>query len=156
MFLIREYRPDDKKESVEIYKRAMEYTGLYDEECRIESNYNCIADECTGAGGIFLVGEYKGDIIAVGGIKKSRNGLAEIKGMAVRPDMQGRGFGKQLLAEIEKRTLKAGYRGIKLETTETQVTAQRLFVSSGYMQKGTMQILDENLMLFEKLYNFNT
>src|SRR5215472_15222082 len=56
--------------------------------------------------------------------------------IAVAPDHQGLGLGRQLLAFAEAEALRRGYREIRLYTHQTMVENQRLYASIGYEETG--------------------
>jgi ribosomal protein S18 acetylase RimI-like enzyme len=56
--------------------------------------------------------------------------------IAVFPNRQGLGLGRQLLAFAETEALRRGYREIRLHTHQTMVENQRLYASIGYQETG--------------------
>ena len=58
--------------------------------------------------------------------------LAEIKRMFVTADARGRGHGRRLLAELERRAAAAGATRVRLLTTEVLTEAMALYESAGY------------------------
>lgn len=86
--------------------------------------------------GEFLVGEYEGRVIAMGGLRQLSEEGAEIKRMRVHPDFQRRGFGQAILAELEVRARDLGYTTLYLDTTVQQVPAQRLYLMRGFRDAG--------------------
>jgi GNAT superfamily N-acetyltransferase len=57
---------------------------------------------------------------------------AEIKRMYVEQPSRGRGFARQLLADLEQRAGAAGYSVARLETGIYQADAIRLYEAAGY------------------------
>lgn len=68
----------------------------------------------------------------MGAVRRTSADKAEIKRLRVHPDMQRRGFGQQILSELEIRAAGLGYRVLHLDTTTNQVAAQALFAKNGY------------------------
>ena len=58
--------------------------------------------------------------------------LAEIKRMFVTADARGRGHGRRLLAELERRAAATGATRVRLLTTEALTEAMALYESAGY------------------------
>lgn len=82
--------------------------------------------------GLFLVGYVAGDAVACGGLRRLREGIAEIKRMYVAPGWRRRGLGRRLLAGLEQAATNAGYREVWLETGTAQPEALELYRSAGY------------------------
>ena len=55
-----------------------------------------------------------------------------IKVVAVRPDLQGKGLGSRLLEEIESRARGQGFEALTLETAEIMVDMLRLYGRHGF------------------------
>jgi ribosomal protein S18 acetylase RimI-like enzyme len=100
------------------------------------------AADFTSPSGLFLVGYLDGvgrTAVAMGGWRRlgDRPGLpsqnaAEIKRMYVAPSARGRGLSRMVLAELEATAREAGLDWLVLETGQPQVSAVRLYRSSGY------------------------
>ena len=58
---------------------------------------------------------------------------AELRNMAVDPAHQGQGVGIKLVAEGRRRLLKLGVKRIFLEVRASNITAQRLYFSTGFI-----------------------
>ena len=82
--------------------------------------------------GLFLVGFVGAEPVASGGFRRYDDEAAEIKRMYVVEDRRGVGYARRLLAELEARAARAGYRRIVLETGLRQPEAIALYESSGY------------------------
>jgi len=62
-----------------------------------------------------------------------------LRGMAVLPDVQGRGIADQLLARAEAEFIKANCSQITLDTTEPLERAMRFYERHGYRRSGRIQ-----------------
>jgi GNAT superfamily N-acetyltransferase len=82
--------------------------------------------------GTFLVVNDDADPIGCGGIRSLGYGVFEVKHLWVRPVAQGRGIGRALLAELERRAVDLGASRIVLDTNASLEAAGRLYLSSGY------------------------
>lgn len=70
--------------------------------------------------------------VGCGGIQLQAPGYAEIKRMYVRPDMRGKGIGKQIVSEIEAFAKQANVRTLRLETGAHQPEAIHMYQKLGY------------------------
>ena len=84
--------------------------------------------------GTFLVMRLHGRPVGCGAFKRDRPDVAYLKRMWVSPAARGLGLGRRLLADLEDRALKLGYRIVRLETEKSLEEAQQLYRSSGYRE----------------------
>lgn len=91
-------------------------------------------DEFQPPRGEFLIARLNTACTAVGcgGWHLLAPGTAEIKRMYVTPDARGRGVGRRLLQEIERRAVTHGVRNMLLETGSLNTAALALYRSCGY------------------------
>jgi GNAT superfamily N-acetyltransferase len=61
-------------------------------------------------------------------------GDVELKRMYVIPAMQGRGYARAILAELENTARAEGHRRMVLSTGAPQAAAIKLYLSSGYVR----------------------
>jgi GNAT superfamily N-acetyltransferase len=85
-----------------------------------------------GPGTAWLVVYEDGVAVACGGVRPLGAGVAEIKRMFVTAAARGRGHGRALLAELERRARDAGYDRVRLYTTEVLLEARALYADAGY------------------------
>lgn len=93
-------------------------------------------------GGIFLIVESE-DLagepadVGCGGFRELGAGVAgrrfEIKHLWLQPHVRGRGFGRALLAELERRATEHGAAELVLDTNSVLEAAGSLYASSGYV-----------------------
>ena len=83
--------------------------------------------------GVFLVVELDGAAVGCGGIRSLGVGRFEVKHLWLRPATQGRGLGRALLAELERRALELGATELVLDTNASLEAAGGLYRSSGYV-----------------------
>lgn len=85
-----------------------------------------------GPGTAWLV-VYDGDAaVACGGLRPLEPPIAEIKRMFVTAAARGRGHGRALLAELERRAREFGYERVRLYTTRVLFEARALYDDAGY------------------------
>ena len=82
--------------------------------------------------GAFVVVLVDGDVAACGGLRRHDEHTVELKRMYVRDAYRRRGLASMLLAELENRSRKAGYRRLALETGLAQPEAVALYERHGY------------------------
>jgi GNAT superfamily N-acetyltransferase len=92
-------------------------------------------DDFLAPEGTFVVAEVDGAAVGCGAFRR-HDGLdvAEIKRMYVRPAARGRGVGRAVLEDLERRAAAAGYRRVVLETGARQPEAIALYASAGYRE----------------------
>jgi len=72
--------------------------------------------------------------VGCGGIRALGPTRFEIKHLWVQPRVQGRGFGRMLLTELEQRALAFGATEVVLDTNASLIAAGGLYRSSGYVE----------------------
>lgn len=82
--------------------------------------------------GVFLVVEVDGVDAGCGGIRSLTPSRFEVKHLWLRPSVQGRGLGRELLQELERRALGFGATEVVLDTNASLESAGGLYRSSGY------------------------
>lgn len=82
--------------------------------------------------GLFIVLERNGEIIAMGAYKPFDAETAELKRIWTRGDLRRQGLALQVVQELERRALRAGYRRLYLTTGFRQPEAVRLYRAHGY------------------------
>jgi GNAT superfamily N-acetyltransferase len=110
-----------------------------------------IPEQYLNNGGEFLVGTGNdGVIFAMGGLKLLEEGKAEIKRLRVHPSYQNKGYGQQILSQLEQKAKDLGISHLILDTLSNQLGAQKLFVKNGFQQKGPAVIDGFDVILYEK------
>jgi GNAT superfamily N-acetyltransferase len=89
------------------------------------------------ADGAWLVVYEGGRPVACGGLRRLDPATGEIKRMFVTARARGRGHGRRLLAELERRATDAGMRRVRLITTEALIEARELYRGAGYEVVGS-------------------
>lgn len=72
--------------------------------------------------------------IGCGGVRSLSDGRFELKHLWVQPRARGRGVGRALLAELERRAIELGADELVLDTNSTLEAADALYRSSGYIE----------------------
>jgi ribosomal protein S18 acetylase RimI-like enzyme len=82
--------------------------------------------------GLFVVGFLHGQPVASGGWRRLDSDVAELKRMYVVPTQRRHGLARRMLAELEERASRAGYRRLVLVTGTAQPEAIGLYRAAGY------------------------
>jgi GNAT superfamily N-acetyltransferase len=104
-------------------------------------------------GGEFWVGILDKEIVAMGAfrLKMDGNGAgsAELKRMRVRPDLQGKGIGSQLLQLLESRAVEHGYHDLVLDTVRGE-QARQFYEHHGFQETGRRQAGELEQVFYKK------
>ena len=84
------------------------------------------------AGSAFLIARVDGHPIGCGALRPMEGKVAEVKRMYVADPFRQRGIGRWLLAELERRAVRFGYKILRLETGNRQPEAISLYESHGF------------------------
>ena len=96
------------------------------------------AEQFTPPAGVFLVVEDDGGVIGCGGVRRIQRRpdtyeiRFEVKHLWLAPAARGRGAGRLLLEELERRALEFGAQELVLDTNASLEAAGGLYRSSGY------------------------
>jgi len=82
--------------------------------------------------GCLLVAENQDGIVGCVAVRKTDNGLCEMKRLFVRPEYRGTGIGRRLAMEIIQTAIRLGYSRMRLDTTPSMSTATSLYRSLGF------------------------
>ncbi len=83
--------------------------------------------------GCFLVAFMDSEPVGCGGFRRLDEGVAELKRVYVVPALRRQGVATRILAVLEGRARKAGYRLLRLETGTEQPEALALYRTRGYV-----------------------
>jgi GNAT superfamily N-acetyltransferase len=84
-------------------------------------------------GATWLVAYEDGQPVGCGGLCSPQPGVGEVKRLFVAGAARGRGYGRALLRELERRAAAAGHRSIRLLTAEALGEAGALYEAEGYV-----------------------
>jgi len=147
---IRRYVPGDHRAVMELHRLALDAAGGYVEDGPWDSDLDNIESEYIDSGGEFLVGEYDGRIVAMGGLKKIDAATAKVRRMRVHPDYQRRGFGEEILRHLEAQALALGISRLALDTSVLLHGAMKFYSRHGYTRTHEEGEGDKRLIYYEK------
>ncbi len=88
------------------------------------------------SGGEFLVGTLNREVMAMGGFQRLSIDSAELRRMRIRTDLQGKGYGSQLLQELEHIAFKSGIRTLSFQTARARKLTLEFYLKYGYKLTG--------------------
>ncbi len=135
-FELRSFRDEDAEAVWALHDTALEHAGVHGGHGPGEDDLRDVRGSYLDAGGDFLVGICDGEVIGMGGLQRLSSEECEIKRMRVHPDFQRRGRGRRILLALEERARTLGFRVARLDTTDGQMAARRLYESAGYRETG--------------------
>jgi GNAT superfamily N-acetyltransferase len=149
---IRRYAAADHRAVFALHRECLAQVGLrpgdgvyYDDDfAQVEEVY-------LRANGEFLVGELRGEIAAIGGLRRVDQLVGEMVRLRVRPDQQGQGYGAAVVTVLEERAVELGYRVLRADTTIKQPVAMELYRSSGWRELDRRVTGSTVTVYFEKL-----
>ncbi|HEY3759644.1 MAG TPA: GNAT family N-acetyltransferase [Solirubrobacteraceae bacterium] len=153
MLELRSFNDGDTEAVWRLHNLALEDAGVHGGHGPWEADLDDIPTAYLDSGGDFLVGFANGALVAMGGILRRSREEAEIKRMRVHPEFQRRGFGRVLLERLERRAQALGCHVVRLDTTEQQLAARRLYQSAGYHETGKRQTARFLFIDFSKTLN---
>ncbi len=83
-----------------------------------------------------FVARIGGEAVAMGALRRDRDGIAEVKRMYTRPAVQRQGIGGAILAEIEALARRENVRRLVLETGDRLPAAWRIYERGGFTRCG--------------------
>ncbi len=149
---IRRYTSEDHTAVYSLHRECLAQVGVHpgdgvyydDDFARVEEIY-------LRAGGEFLVGEVAGEIVAIGGLRRTGDLAGEMVRLRVHPAWQGRGYGAAVVTVLEARAVELGYRILCADTTVKQPVAIELYRSSGWRETGREVTGTTVTVYFEKV-----
>jgi GNAT superfamily N-acetyltransferase len=150
MIEIRRYQASDHEAVCALHKTALLAAGAHFSGGSWDADLDQIQTVYMDNGGEFFLGTLEGRVVAMGALKRTGPGEAQIRRMRVHPDMQRRGFGQAIYNALEKRARELGYSRLHLDTSIVQVAAQRFYLKNGFREfrRGKLGVVDS--IFYEK------
>ena len=101
-----------------------------------EADLMAVEQVYLGSGGEFLLGLLNDRLAAMGGFQRLSDTSAELQRMRIERELQGRGYGAQLLRELERIAFQSGVRILCLETARQRLLTLEFYRQHGYQETG--------------------
>ncbi len=137
--VIRAYRASDHEAVVALNAYGLAAAGVPPDADVYAGDLDDIASTYLTAGSTLIVGEVNELVVAMGALRRVDDTTCEITRMRVTPQVQGRGYGRAVLADLENQARHFGYRDAVLLTGPDQHPAIDLYRASGYVVTATEQ-----------------
>jgi ribosomal protein S18 acetylase RimI-like enzyme len=154
MLVLRRYEPSDLQAVWALHQHASQVAGVPTPEPYF-SDLHDVEGAFLNRGGECVVGAYQGQMVAMGGLKRTAGDGAEIVRMRVHPDFQRQGFGSAILRHLEQCAAELGYKTLHRETLVVQEAAQQFYRRHGYRGVGRGYKDAFDVLCFEKPLAFN-
>ena len=153
MLTLRRYEPSDYEEVWQLHKVALESINAYISDSSLDDDLKAVEATYPARRGEFLVGLLEQKLVAMGALREvvdSTGNTAEVKRMRVHPEYQRRGYGEQMLVQLEEMAARLGYKRLVLDTSTAQVAAQSLYRNHGYNEVRRERVQGLELIYLEK------
>lgn len=148
-------RQTDPLAAPQLAELAIEYTNRYggDADQMHSELLDYPAEEFESPGGVLIVAVSNGAAVAGGAFRRYNARTAELKRIWTASGQRRRGYGKLVVAELERIALQRGYTRIYLTTGWRQPEAVALYLAAGYAPLYERSLLSEEIGRhpFEKL-----
>lgn len=135
MRLIR-YRDDHREPMLVLHRRALVGIPLGMSQQEDEADLMAIEQVYLLGGGEFLLGFIAERLAAMGGFKRLSDTMAELKRMRIERELQGKGYGTQLLRELERLAFASGVRTLRLDAARRRPLTLEFYRKHGYQETG--------------------
>jgi GNAT superfamily N-acetyltransferase len=135
MRLIR-YRPEHREPMLALHRSAIVGFTLGMSQQDDEADLMAVEQIYLRYGGEFLIGFINKRLVAMGGFRRLSDTAAELRRMRIEPELQGRGYGTQLLQELERIAFQSGIRTLCLDTARRRPLTLEFYRKHGYQETG--------------------
>ena len=135
MRLIR-YRQEYQEPMLALHRSAILGFTLGMTQQEDEADLRAIEQVYLCGGGEFLVGFINERLVAMGGFKRLTGSSAELRRMRIEQELQGKGYGAQLLRELERLAFRSGIRTLCLDTARRRPLTLEFYRKHGYQETG--------------------
>jgi GNAT superfamily N-acetyltransferase len=135
MRLLR-YQAQFQESMLTLHRSAIEGFTLGMSQQQDEADLMAVEEIYLRGGGEFLLGFVGERLVAMGGFKRLSDGVAELRRMRIARDLQGRGYGTLMLAELERRAFQSGFRKLCLDTARRRPLTLGFYRKHGYQEMG--------------------
>ncbi len=100
--------------------------------------HNMTVEQMADGATTVFVARDNGRAVAIGALRRDRDGIAEVKRMYTRPEYQGQGIAGAILAEVEALARHENFRRVVLETGDRHPAAWRVYERAGFVRCGAV------------------
>ena len=147
---IRRYEGGDHDAVLELHETGLREMGTFIEEPGFDLDLLDIEGVYLEGDGEFLVGVCDGQVVAMGALRKTSPGRAEVKRMRVAPAFRRRGFGQEILDALHRRATELGYATLHLDTGVGHGAARNLYEANGYRKTRRGMVGPVECIFYEK------
>jgi GNAT superfamily N-acetyltransferase len=130
------YQIEYQEPMLALHRAALEGFALGMSQPEDEADLMAIEQVYLSRGGEFLIGLLGGRLVAMGGFQRLPDGSAELRRMRVERELQGRGYGTQLLRELERIAFQSGLRTVCLAVARRRPLTLEFYRKHGYQETG--------------------
>jgi GNAT superfamily N-acetyltransferase len=135
MRLIR-YCDDHREPMLALHRSALVGISLGMSQQEDEADLVAIEQVYLCGGGEFLLGFIDERLVAMGGFKRLSDTSAALRRMRIERELQGRGYGTQLLRELERSAFQSGVRTLCLAAARRRPLTLEFYRKHGYRETG--------------------
>ena len=85
--------------------------------------------------GVLFILLVNGNVSGMGAIKKLSETVGELKSMYIRPEVQGKGYGKKMVSKLLETGEELGCSTFRLDTSKFMVAAQHIYRLAGFRER---------------------
>jgi GNAT superfamily N-acetyltransferase len=134
--LLTRYRPEHQQPMLALHRGAIAGFNLGMSQQDDETDLMTVEQTYLRGGGEFLVGFIEENLVAMGGFKRLSDTSAELRRMRIDRELQGKGYGAQLLQELERIAYRSGIRALCLDTAQRRPLTLEFYRKHGYQETG--------------------
>ncbi len=130
------YQPEHREQMLALHRSAIVGFTLGMSQQDDEADLMAIEQVYLVNGGEFLIGFIDERLVAMGGFKRLSENSAELRRMRIERELQGRGYGTQLLHKLEWMAFETGIRKLCLDTARRRPLTLEFYRKHGYQETG--------------------
>jgi GNAT superfamily N-acetyltransferase len=130
------YRDDYREPMLALHRSALVGISLGMSQQEDEADLVAIEQVYLRGGGEFLLGFINEGLVAMGGFKRLTDTSAKLRRMRIERELQGRGYGTQLLRELERLAFQSGIRTLCLDAARRRPLTLEFYRKHGYQEIG--------------------
>jgi GNAT superfamily N-acetyltransferase len=130
------YQPEYREALLALHRSALVGFSLGMSQQEDEADLMAIEQVYLRGGGEFLIGFLRERLVAMGGFERLSDTSAELRRMRIERELQGRGYGSQLLRELERVAVRSGIRTVCLSAARRRPLTLEFYRKHDYQETG--------------------